>query len=115
MRIDGVGLPAYNMTTQLESLERDTKANSFSSALESAVAQKDDKALMEACKDVETYMISTIFKQMKKSTEMGESLIPKGDYETMFESNMVDEMAKNMTNAGGIGLAKMMYEQMSRK
>lgn len=115
MKIDGLGLSGYDMTNKLGQLDNENKAESFSNALESAVKSKDDTALMDACKEVETYMISSIFKQMKQPTESDESLIPKGDYEKMFESDMIDDMAKNMTNAGGIGLAKMMYEQMSRR
>lgn len=114
MKIESFGLSAFDRTNQTNQAQDLTKAEVFSAALESAVQSQDDQALLSSCKDVESYMISTIFKQLKKSTESEDPLIPKGDYEKMFESNMIDEMAKNMTNAGGIGLAKMMYEQMKR-
>lgn len=114
MRIEGISLPNQNINQHVNTLQGENAAENFSNALKQAVEKKDDKELIEACQEIETYMISSIFKQMKKSTEMGESLIPKGDYEEMFESNMVDEMAKNMTKAGGIGLAKSLYEQLSK-
>ena len=59
-------------------------------------------------------MLTSIFKQMKASTKIGETLVEKGDYEEMFEDYLVEEQCKQMTEAGGIGLAKMMYEQMSK-
>lgn len=85
----------------------------FEEALQTALESNDDKKLKEACEQVETYMLKSIFKQMKKSTELGERLLPKGDYEEMFEGYMIDEQCKNLTKAGGIGLADMMYKQMS--
>lgn len=85
----------------------------FEAMLQSAVADQDDKKLRDACKQVETYMITSLFKQMKKSTEMGERLIPKGDYEEMFEDYLVEEQCKNIALSGGIGLADMMYKQMT--
>lgn len=85
----------------------------FEEALQTALELNDDKKLKEACQQIETYMLKSIFKQMKKSTELGERLLPKGDYEEMFEDYMIDEQCKNLTKAGGIGLANMMYKQMS--
>lgn len=90
------------------------KSNQFQEVLEKAMTEKDDKKLKEACQEVEAYMLSSLFKQMKQSTEMGERLIPKSDYEEMFEEQLIDEQCKSMTKAGGIGLADSMYKQMTR-
>ncbi|MGL4738621.1 MAG: rod-binding protein [Cellulosilyticaceae bacterium] len=114
MKIESLGLSGYDRTNQTMQTQDLGKAEAFSGALENAVKNQDDQALLEACQDVESYMISTIFKQLKQSTESDDPLIAKGDYEKMFESNMIDDMASNMTKAGGMGLAKMMYEQMKR-
>lgn len=89
------------------------EGKAFEESFQKAIDQQDHKKLKEACEQVETYMITSIFKQMKKSTEMGERLIPKGDYEEMFEDYMIEEQCKYLTQAGGIGLADMMYKQMS--
>lgn len=91
----------------------ENKSEAFQEALEKAMIEKDDKKLKEACEEVEAYMLSSLFKQMKKSTEMGERLIPKSDYEEMFEEQVIDEQCKNMAKAGGVGLAESMYKQMT--
>lgn len=85
----------------------------FEETLQKAMAEKDDKKLKEACEQVETYMLTSIFKQMKESTKMGEELMPKGDYEEMFEDQLIEKQCESMVKAGGIGLADMMYKQMS--
>lgn len=84
----------------------------FKLEIDKAITNKDDEKLMESCKEMEKYFIGMLYKQMKTSTLSGEQLIEKGDYEEMFEGQLIDEQAKVMTDAGGIGLAKMMYEQM---
>lgn len=101
------------IASKLEITTKENKAADFQEALEHATKEQDDKALREACEEVETYMLSTIFKQMKASTDMGERLVPKGDYEEQFEDFLIDEQCKIMTKSGGIGLADMMYKQMS--
>lgn len=85
----------------------------FEETLQKAMEEKDNKKLKEACEQIETYMLTSIFKQMKESTKMGEGLMPKGDYEEMFEDQLVEKQCENMVKAGGIGLADMMYRQMS--
>ena len=104
-----------NRTFESEMLlkKNESEQQDFSATLEEAIASEDKKKLKEACEQVETYMLTTIFKQMKSSTELGERLIEKGDYEEMFEDQMIDEQCKNMVKAGGIGLADMMYKQMA--
>ena len=101
------------LTSQLQLQKVQGEGKDFETVLSEAVESKDDKALKEACKEIEQYMLSSIFKQMKASTQTGERLIEKGDYEEMFEDYLVDEQCKTMCEAGGVGLADMMYKQLS--
>lgn len=98
----------------IKSNETEDKSKAFEQSLQKAMAGQDDKALQEACKEMEAYMLSSLFKQMKASTQLGESLIEKGQYEEMFEDQLIDEQCKEMVKAGGIGLAASMYKQMSK-
>ena len=111
MNISGIMSTDY-ITTKTDLAQDETKVNNFQSILENAVKTEDDAALKDACKQVEHYMLASIFKQMKESTTTGETLIEKGDYEKMFEDYLVEEQCKEMVEAGGIGLADMMYKQM---
>lgn len=106
--------PGGILAQQLELQKQEAGEKDFSTVLENAVSSKDDKALKEACDQVEQYMLSMIFKQMKASTVTGETLIPKGDYEKMFEDYLIDEQCKTMSKAGGVGLSDMMYKQLSQ-
>ena len=84
----------------------------FSETLQKAMENNDMDELKESCKEIESYMLSYVFKKMKESMLTGDSLVEKGDYEKMFEDNMIDAMCENMVEAGGIGLADSMYKQM---
>lgn len=112
MDISSIGL-GNTLTSQLQLQKVQGEEKDFGAVLNEAVENKDDQALKEACKEIEQYMLSSIFKQMKASTQVGESLIEKGDYEEMFEDNLVEEQCKVMCEAGGVGLADMMYKQLS--
>lgn len=86
----------------------------FKKALASALENNDDTALKASCDEMEAYMLSMMFKQMKAcmlDEDEENALIPKGDYTTTFENTMIDAMAENMVEAGGIGLSNQMYQQ----
>lgn len=109
-QIENIGLSEY-----IDKVRGNTnKGADFKETLSAAINTKNEDEIKKACEEVEVYMISQIFKQMKQSTKLGEELIPKGDYEVMFEDYMIEEQAENMVKAGGMGLAKMMYESMTR-
>ncbi len=89
-----------------------TKDQTFDTILQQAMTQKDDDELKKACDELEGYMISMMFKQMKKSMLSGDSLIAKGDYEATFEDMHINNLSLEMVKAGGIGLSESMYRQM---
>ncbi len=88
--------------------------DSFEDTLKRAMEENDDKELKEACDELEGYMISMLFKQMKSSMLSGNSIIEKGDYESMFEDMHIDNLSKEMVKAGGMGLSDTMYKQMKQ-
>lgn len=71
-----------------------------------------EKKLREACEGFESVFIQKMWQEMRNT-------IPKGGLmhgkEERFWQDMYDqELSKSMTSAGGIGLADMMYAQLSR-
>lgn len=84
----------------------------FSETLQKAMEEQNTEELKESCKQIESYMLSYVFKKMKDSMLTGEGITEKGDYEEMFEDSMIETMCENMVEAGGIGLADSMYKQM---
>lgn len=87
----------------------------FEQILQKAQLEKDDEKLKEACKEMEAYFIQQLYKTMKTSTQLGEGIIPKGQHEEIFEDMLIEEQSKEATKAGGIGLADMLYTQLSRE
>ncbi len=76
-----------------------------------------DEELMEACKSFEAYFIEQAFKGMEKMVPKNEdeSSSMTTSYTEMFKDNLYQEYAEDATERGdGIGIAKMLYEQMKR-
>ncbi|MBQ7738473.1 MAG: rod-binding protein [Desulfovibrionaceae bacterium] len=70
-----------------------------------------EKRLREACEGFESIFIQNMWKEMRKTVNQTSFLHGK---EEQFWQDMYDqELAKKMTSAGGIGLANMMYQQLS--
>lgn len=111
MTITGLAQSQTIMQQQQQQME----ATEFENILKGAMETKDDAELMEACQEVESYFLSTIFKQMKASIQSDNPLIEKGEYEETFEDMLTDAQVDGMMGAGGVGLAEMMYKQLSRE
>lgn len=84
-------------------------------ALRKRIAGEPDKEkkLREACEGFEAIFIQKVWEQMRKSVPK-EGYLHSKDEET-YQSMFDQELAKKMSSAGGIGLADMMYEQLSQK
>ena len=87
----------------------------FEQVLEKARLSEDDEKLKEACREMEAYFIQYLFKTMKTSTQLGEGIITKGQHEEIFEDMLIEEQSKEAAKAGGIGLANMLYKQLSKE
>ena len=74
---------------------------------------KEDKKLMETCKEFEAVLLTNLFKQMRGTVEEEDMFGNTRDRE-MFNSMLDEERAKAWSQSGGIGLATVMYEQMKR-
>jgi len=70
------------------------------------------KKLRESCEGFESIFIQKMWEQMRAT--IPESGFLKGREEKFWQSMYDQELAKTMAAAGGIGLANMMYEQLSR-
>ena len=71
-----------------------------------------EKKLRESCEGFESIFIQKMWEQMRAT--IPESGLLKGREEKFWQSMYDQELAKTMAGAGGIGLADMMYEQLSR-
>ena len=70
------------------------------------------KKLREACEGFESVFIQKMWQEMRNTLPKNGLL--QGRDERFWQDMYDQELAKSMTSAGGIGLADMMYEQLSR-
>jgi flagellar protein FlgJ len=117
MDISSIG--TYNTTITQASMAKteQSKAETFEKVLNKAVDSKDEKQLKKACKDFESYFINYIYKQMQSSVNSinnGEGIVKRSQGEDIFTEMLADEYSKQATEQGGIGLADMMYKQLSK-
>ncbi|MCD4712836.1 MAG: rod-binding protein [Clostridiales bacterium] len=112
MKIDSLSMmdsyqPVAN--DQKQTVETDA----FKDLLAKAAEEKDLEGLKKACMEFETYFINTLFKEMRSSSE-GTGLIEKSQARGMFEGMLDEEMSKKMSEAGGIGLADMLFKNLQK-
>ncbi len=75
----------------------------------------EDKELMAACKTFEGYFLQMMFKSMRSTIDTSGSVIPQSNAEKIFQDMLDEETSKKAAEGGnGIGLAQMLYKQLSR-
>jgi len=88
------------------------KTRDIDSLRESLLPQVDkDKKLRKACEGFETIFVKKMWEEMQNTVQQSDFL--KGRDEKHWRSMYNQEIAEIMTSAGGIGLADMMYKQLS--
>ncbi|KXG76276.1 rod-binding protein [Thermotalea metallivorans] len=85
----------------------------FKQILEKAKENRDEKKLMETCKQLEAVFLNMVFKTMR-STVQRDGFIPRSFEREMFEGMLDEKVAENIAMGQGIGLAQQMYKQLSR-
>ena len=118
--INGLGgvsaaLAASTQTAEIQKSASET--TSFKSALEKAQAKQDDKALMEVCQQFESIFVNMMFDTMKAANteeDDEDAFIQKSFGRGIFEDMKDEEISKKVASAGGIGIAKVMYNQLKK-
>ncbi|MCL1864617.1 MAG: rod-binding protein [Spirochaetes bacterium] len=72
------------------------------------------KRLWDACVEAESLLIAKMLKEMKKTVPKNEWL-HGGHAEEIFEDMLYDEYALNMSKNYNFGMARLLYDEMSRK
>jgi flagellar protein FlgJ len=98
--------PKESFAEMLSDTLKETKA--------SEAKEKEKRKLMDACHDMEAIFISKMLKEMRKNVEKNEWL-HGGFAEEIFEDMLYDEYSKQISRNSDMGLAKMLYDEMSKK
>ena len=120
--MDISGLDGYTdlLTSQIRQDQAKQNYDKVKSALtrasaRSAAGKAEDPELMDACKKFEAYFLEQVLKEMQKT-------VPKHDYGDSSTNQLVDffkegtmqDMAQKVADGEELGLARQLYEQMSR-
>jgi len=70
-------------------------------------------AAKNAAEQFEAVMLSQSFEQMFKGVK-GPTMAGGGQSEKIWQSMMIDEMAKGVAKSGGIGIAEHIYKEIDR-
>lgn len=70
-----------------------------------------DKQMREAAKSYEKYFLDEMVKAMRTTVPEGDGLIPANFAEKMYKENLDQEYVKNWSEAGGVGLQDLIYDQ----
>jgi len=85
----------------------------FQAALDAAVHQNDPVRLRKACEGFESYFLQMMFREMRKTKLNTDGIFAKSNAEEIYEDMLYEEYAKTAAGKGGIGLADMMFRQLS--
>jgi flagellar protein FlgJ len=75
---------------------------------------KNEKSLKEATEEFESIFIKMLLDAQDKTVDRENSMFYGGNSEDIFRSMLNQERAKDLAKSGEFGLAKIMYEQLSK-
>ena len=82
---------------------------------DSEVALNERSAqIRKAAEAFESYFIQIMFREMRRTTFDEQGLFPRSNAERIFTDMLDEEIAKSAASGRGIGLADMIYRQMTR-
>ena len=73
---------------------------------------RDQKKLLETCKEFESIFVKQMLKSMKNTVQKS-GLIKESMAENIFEDMLYDKYAAKITATGGLGIGDMIYRQLS--
>ena len=99
------------LTTQTKDAQTEKLKNTVSGDYSNAT----DDELMDACKQFESYFLEQMFKEMQKTIpNNGDTDSSTSNLVDYFKDSTIQELAAESTDNNSLGLAQMLYEQMTR-
>ncbi len=100
-----------NLSKALESNPQTaTDGAAFQTAIENA---KSLEELKSACEAFESFFVQKLFNQMRQ-TSKSSGFVEKSMARETFEKMLDEELSKEISSAGGIGLADMLFKNMKK-
>lgn len=111
--INPIGTKSTPVDLQIKNSIEQSQNGDFQKALDNAINQKDDKKLREACRQLESVFVNMMFKQMRSTVQKTDLMGDDSSVET-YEDMLFDNYATEMSKGKGVGIAEMLYKQMSK-
>lgn len=102
-----------NMDLNITASKSKAEQNGFEDILQQVQGEKDEKKLMEACRNLEAVFVNMMFKQMQSTVEKS-GLTDGGFGEEIYNDMLVEKYSEEATKGSGLGLAQVMFKQLSR-
>jgi flagellar protein FlgJ len=116
MQINGIGKEVALTAKSAIDARNKTRDTDFAAAMEKASASVDgdkDKArLKKACQEMESVFLNLMLTKMRDTVPKSK-LFGDSSQEEIIRSMLDSEMTKDLAKAGGIGLADMLYRQLT--
>ena len=109
MNIQGLG--QYNPQSSIETSRAVSQGSEFEAALQKAYNDGDKTKLKEVCTEFETLLLKNLYQQMK-ATVPKDDFIGDSNAQNIFQ-DMLDDELMNKSSQRGVGIADMMYKQLS--
>jgi len=111
VKINNINLQNNIYQSKTKTTEQNTQQ--FKEILEKAKENNDPEALKSACKNFEAIFVNILLKNMRNTVVEG-GLIEKSHAREIFEGMLDEKIAEEVSKGQGIGIAKLMYEQLSK-
>lgn len=125
MQVSGINTNAQTALAKAQFAHQEANMQDFAKTLtaeqeklqteNSTVTENQTKELVKlkkTCQDMESVFLGLMLKNMR-NTVMRSSLIPESNGEKIMRSMLDQELATKMSKAGGIGIASMLYKELS--
>lgn len=112
MEIGGINNNYVN--NSIDTAKNKVSDEDFEKKLQSAMDKKDDKELKKVCQEFEGLMLNMLYKQMKATVPKSD-LLPADTGREIFESMLDDKLVEESSKSRNLGLADILYKQLSRQ
>ena len=102
-----------NMDINLNASKTKAEQTGFEDILQQVQGEKDEKKLMEACRNLESVFVNMMFKQMQNTVEKT-GLVDGGFGEEIYNDMLTEKYSEEATKGKGLGLAQVMFKQLSK-
>ena len=112
MQINGIST-SPGLAGSVETAKNKTNSDFVKKMAEATGDNSSQKKLKGACVEFEAMFLNLMYGEMRKSVNEQDGLLPKTQAEKIMQSMLDEELTKNMAKAGGVGLADVLYKQLS--